>query len=172
MLYWDVWNNIADLYLNILNSKKHLTFTITENKNYRKLPQVWLHYFIRNTFCEMTNILSTVPLEENSLRFGTWKEELLQQGMWDSEAQWKALLLSGRCSSASTRCCASYSSCVCQLCISKRMPGNCDPLFCGLGGYITLAWGRCVCAAFSFPLQIMDSSGVRPLSPSDCLLLC
>ena len=30
----------------------------------------------------------------------------------------------------------------------------------------------CVSTAFSFPLQIVDSSGVRPLSPSDCLLLC
>lgn len=86
-----------------------------------------------------------VSLVPNYVLCQPWKEEVLQQGMWDSEAQWKALLLSGRCSSASTRCFASYSSCVCQLCISKRMPGNCDPLSCGLGGYIILAWGRCVC---------------------------
>lgn len=69
--------------------------------------------------------------------------------------------LSGRCSSASTRCCASYSSHVCQLCISKRMLGNCWPLVLWAGWLYYIGLRQvCVSVAFSFSRRLWTVVGL------------
>lgn len=56
------------LILKYIELQKHLTFTITENKNYRKLPYCGCIISLQ-TPVKRPIFPSTVPLEENSLRF-------------------------------------------------------------------------------------------------------